>query len=254
MIQFIILSMISLCILPLLTAYILSSFGNFNKQFLVNHFGIWSQNTLGGLGVIIHELSHLLLALIFGHHIDHVKLLDLHRPHENSTMGYVMSSWHTDSVYESLGLFFLSIAPCFGCSAFLLLIHTLFWHTFDLRIMTMPSIENVVHLALKNTSNIFGTFGLKWLIFLFLIIIVSSTGYGLSDADWKGCMQGLPYWIVVVLFLVVIALATHAYIIASIFLWTWILILLTFLSIGIVYSLITLLTLFISGKLLAFFR
>ena len=62
-------------IFPALLILLVKQLSYLANEKLVNTFGFNSQIYVGGLGVIIHELSHLLLALIFLHHIDSVCLL-----------------------------------------------------------------------------------------------------------------------------------------------------------------------------------
>ena len=58
--------------LPGLFAWLLTIINRQTKVNLVNHYGINSQVYCGFLGIIIHELSHLILALIFRHGIQSV--------------------------------------------------------------------------------------------------------------------------------------------------------------------------------------
>ena len=57
--------------------------------------------------VPIHELSHLVMAVIFGHKINKVVLFQLN----NTTSGYVEHSWNKKSLYQSFGTFFIASAP-----------------------------------------------------------------------------------------------------------------------------------------------
>ena len=62
----------------------------------------------------IHELSHAVACVVFGHKITGIKLLDL--SFSNSTLGYVNHSWNTRSAYQSMGCFFIAIAPLITAS------------------------------------------------------------------------------------------------------------------------------------------
>ena len=66
------------------------------------------------VGTPIHELSHAIACVLFGHKITGIKLLDL--SFKNSTLGYVNHSWNTRSVYQSIGCFFIAIAPLITAS------------------------------------------------------------------------------------------------------------------------------------------
>ncbi|XIF20154.1 MAG: hypothetical protein AJITA_00879 [Acetilactobacillus jinshanensis] len=41
----------------------------------------------------------------------------------------------------------------------------------------------------------FGQISWQLIVYLILIVMVASTGYGLSSADMHGVFSGLPYWI-----------------------------------------------------------
>lgn len=67
-------------------------------------------------GTPIHELSHALMAIIFGHRI---KKIQLFQSGNDGRLGYVEHQWNTRSVYQSVGVFFIALAPL--CTAFLLI-------------------------------------------------------------------------------------------------------------------------------------
>lgn len=62
-------------LVPALFVLALRQLSHEANQKLVNTFGFNSQIIVGGLGIIVHELSHLIMAIIFGHHINAVSLL-----------------------------------------------------------------------------------------------------------------------------------------------------------------------------------
>lgn len=67
------------------------------------------------LGTPAHELSHLIFCWVFGHKVTSIKLLDL--SFRSSTLGYVNHQWNTRSWYQSIGCFFIAIAPLFTACA-----------------------------------------------------------------------------------------------------------------------------------------
>ncbi len=56
----------------------------------------------------VHELSHAVMALLFGHKIQHIQFFQLGH---DGRLGYVDHSWNRNSIYQSVGLFFIAIAP-----------------------------------------------------------------------------------------------------------------------------------------------
>ena len=100
-------------IFPALLILLVKQLSYLANEKLVNTFGFNSQIYVGGLGVIIHELSHLLLALIFLHHIDSVCLLRIpnHNDISDKSLGYVRHSWSSRSIYQTIGNVFIGTAP-----------------------------------------------------------------------------------------------------------------------------------------------
>jgi hypothetical protein len=77
----------------------------------------------GWLGTPVHELSHALVSLAFGHRIHEVKLFEPHP--EDGVLGYVRYSIRERPAwlkwYGTVGTFFSGVAPLFGGSLVLVL-------------------------------------------------------------------------------------------------------------------------------------
>lgn len=63
------------------------------------------------IGTPLHELSHLVTALIFHHRIDDVVLFSPIKAKQTGELGYVKHSWNLKSKYQSAGNFFIGVAP-----------------------------------------------------------------------------------------------------------------------------------------------
>lgn len=89
-------------LVPALFVLALRQLSHEANQKLVNTFGFNSQIIVGGLGIIVHELSHLIMAIIFGHHINAVSLLRIPSNTNDMSLGYVKHTW-SSYIYLSKG-------------------------------------------------------------------------------------------------------------------------------------------------------
>lgn len=157
----------------------------------------------GVIGVPIHEMSHAVIALLFGHKITKVKLLQ--KPDENGVMGYVSHSYNQNNLYQQAGNFFIGIAPIFGATfSIMALMRFIIPQAFR---DYMEILGNSLQVSEINKEFLGGLavsyYGLLKVIFsqknfqnpyfylfLFLCICIASH-ISLSRADIKGAAKGL---------------------------------------------------------------
>lgn len=155
------------------------------------------------IGVPIHELSHAIFAILFGHKVNDIKLFQ--KPDENGVMGYVDHSYNKRNIYQQIGNFFIGIAPIFGGAiSIITLMYFLVPKSYNQFIHILIKSINVTTLNEKNIVGILSTYGEliknifspqnlnnpSFYIFLFVAIAISSH-MSLSYADIKGASKGL---------------------------------------------------------------
>ncbi len=158
----------------------------------------------GLIGTPVHELSHAVMCLLFGHRITGMKL---YSPDEsNGVLGYVNHSYNRRNLYQVTGNYFIGVAPILAGTAFLY---------FLIRLM-LPSVFAETEEYLAEFAGIAASgfssdwfsyffaviggilrslftvdFGVKTVIFLVICLCVS-LHMNLSGADIRGSLGALP--------------------------------------------------------------
>lgn len=196
-----------LLVLPGAFIALLTGVNRNTKQYLANGFGINSELYLGFIGIFFHELSHLIVALLFGHHITQFRLLKRPHPHQRTAngekdlaLGYVNHTWNQSSWYQSTGNLFIGIAPIFGCSLVLL----------GLTAWLLPDLFNGLVTVVSQPLNLHWE-GLRevvvgahdpwwhWLLMGLLAMNISVGGFDLSSADFANSQMGLIGFIILIM-------------------------------------------------------
>jgi hypothetical protein len=159
--------------------------------------------TTGWLGVPVHELSHLLMCLVFRHRVTEVALF---KPDYNSNvLGYVNFSHDPHSPYQTVGLFFAGVAPLLGGGALLVALFILLFPisggqvlslfnvpsgsglTFQHSVALLVEPSTAILQILFNIQNL-----LRWEFWVFLYASIAiSSHMAPSRQDMKGTGPGL---------------------------------------------------------------
>lgn len=199
--------------IPVVIVLLLTYINRNTKSNLANTFGINSQIYLGWFGIVIHELSHLIVAIIAGHHIESFRLIC--SPREVRTnggrLGYVNESYNPKSLYQKIGTCFIGTAPIWGCTlvVYLLLLLSepkLVWQLQYFSTQIGEGNFKIAFLSLLTTSCFqYDSNSAKLFAFIGLFLLISAIvgGFDLSHADMQNSIAGfvLLYMIVAVLIL-----------------------------------------------------
>lgn len=184
--------------LPVLIILMLTFICRNSEKALDSTFGAKAEIYAGFLGIMVHETSHFLLALLFNHKVVEVKLLVLpwqvDMSEEHPKLGYVNHAYSDHSLYQVIGNAFIGTAPIYGCTAVLYLIYR--YLTPNLFNLMNSSIQQIWHDPAKFDLAGFITslaglmkFDLKTILIallaLYLITNITLTGFDLSDVDLK---------------------------------------------------------------------
>lgn len=195
--------MIAMIIVPLLVTGTTSVLSMLAKQIAAEDFGNGFLVAIGWLGIMLHELGHAAMAVLFRHKILGIKLVQLHDVDNSDSLGYVNLAMARKSFYQKLGNFFIGIAPFLSCSGFLYGMHYLLLgtrHNFYVSggnnsfISMLLSIKTSwQNIGLNVTDDLH--YPIKGLIFLALVVMVSLTGFAISEPDWRYTVRGLRVYI-----------------------------------------------------------
>lgn len=160
------------------------------------------------IGTIIHELSHALMCIIFGHKIQEIKLYSPNAA--DGTFGYVLHTYNKKNIYQRMGNFFIGVSPILlGNMVISILLITFFPNTLsNLNEIVSDyynssfSFENLIQFF-KEYLTVLGsmlvyidTIGF-WICFIVLISLMFHMQ--LSRADIKGSISGIVFFLVLIL-------------------------------------------------------
>lgn len=179
------------------------------SKILFKKFGEKSIVVTGIIGTSIHELSHFVMCKIFLHKVTDMKLFSLKI--KDTRLGYVSHSYDRKNPYQRIGNFFIGIAPIIFGTAILILLFRLFLPSSWNAVIGNFNLDNYIDLSnkfnigdfislllknslliLKSLFTIDNLMSIKFWIFLFLAISISSH-MSLSRADFTNSIDGILF-------------------------------------------------------------
>ena len=165
-------------------AIVMQFLTNFIRQRLAIILGVKSYVLLTAPGVMIHELSHALFCLIFGHKIEEMKLFS---PEDDGTLGYVNHSYNKKNLYHKIGNLFIGTGPIWGGI-------TVLWIASSFLLPDgIINLKNGLSVTIEQFINHLMTeeFWTSWQSYLWLYIVITvSSHITLSPLDIQGATAG----------------------------------------------------------------
>jgi len=183
--------------------------GSKNSKYIQRCLGWKGYCVLGSIGVTFHELSHLIIAVIFRHKITEVRLFRPSQSRIDGTLGYVDHTWKEKSVYQRIGNFFIGTAPMlFGAGLLFLVLRIAYPSSF----IDVAEISEIPDALIYAFSNMFTSSSLLsvWTLIVLLVIVFICPYMNMSGADIKGAVSGVITLILLSLLLTIVSLVIPA--------------------------------------------
>lgn len=240
-----------------------------NERLIVSTFGFKGLVVTGYIGTVVHELSHMIMAKIFNHKIVDFKLFRPKKAFSDGVFGYVKHSYKSNSLYQRVGDFFIGIAPMiFGTALIWLIMMVLTPNTYNELINNINVIEylnslnnidinSIINILLIQTKVIIDSmfltkdiFSISHIIMLILVYFIS-THMTLSKKDIQGSLNGLVICYIISIILTIISTIFKNKSIFSLdLIIKFNIYTISFLMIGLIFSLVTLVITFLLNRIL----
>ncbi len=159
----------------------------------------------GLIGTPMHELSHALMCIIFGHKITEIRL---YRISDDGVLGYVNHTYNPKNLYHLLGNYFIGVAPIFtGALCIYLLMMFLIPDRFSSFSSQVDAFINlgkeiklidVFNLSKEALLSIINQVSFSWQFIVFILVsLCFALHMNLSNADLKGAFKGLFFFLLI---------------------------------------------------------
>lgn len=167
-----------------------ASMNNYQKR-----FGEKAVFVTGIVGVPVHELSHYILAKLFGHKVTEVKLFQM--KDGDGTLGYVNHAYNPMNLYQQIGNFFIGVAPIL-CGSLVIILLLKFFVPDSLNLMNGAMSLKGSMGFLKSIFTLDNFKRPEFYLFLYLVFSICSH-ISLSKADIKGAFIGVIFMFIILL-------------------------------------------------------
>ena len=227
-----------------------------NSIYIYSTFGSAGILFTGIIGTAIHEIGHLIMCFIFHHKVTNFQLFNFKGYKYEETLGYVSHKYNDRSLYQKAGNFFIGIGPMISGILFILITFRLLLPNvfFTLNISAYLSNLYIINIfyflkylinfsknlffALFNIHNFSNT---RFYIFIYLMFSVSSH-ISLSKKDFQNSYLGIFSLFIIIFTICLLNITFNSSSINLIIIFMRIIIyLFSFLTMGLIFALISLL-------------
>lgn len=188
-----------LVVIPIILGSGLVLINRNSKQLTVNLFGFNAQIIGGFLGIIIHEFSHLIMAVIFGHKITGFRPVRIPAKNDptDQSLGYVKHNWNQRNFYQQSGNLLIGIAPIIGNTLAILGLTDWLLPQVILTWQSYFTAHTFLDVSLLSAAP-FGVWSL--LLWVILLSNICVGGFDLSRSDLDSATLGIIGALVVIVF------------------------------------------------------
>lgn len=187
----------------------MSQIQKWNNYYIQRTWGKMGVLFTGFIGTTVHELSHLIMCIIFRHKVKRIRLFRPIQGSKDGVLGYVSHTYNPQSTYQKIGNFFIGIAPILIGT---LLLHTLFkyllpesYHYLSIQFEVIYEALSVGPIEWQALLQLLGTTLVELVkvtaqttnwgefdFYIFVVLMYSiSTHMTLSKTDIKGALSGV---------------------------------------------------------------
>ncbi|MEG0855036.1 MAG: hypothetical protein RSG52_01020 [Terrisporobacter sp.] len=176
-----------------------------NTRYVLSALGSKGILFTGVVGTTIHEISHLIMCLIFNHKVIDFQLFNFKGYKYDEVLGYVSHKYNNKNLYEKSGNFFIGIAPIIFGTLFIIfsfrfLLPSLY-SLIDIQNYTAYlkdiNLSNIILLLLELCKSLFlvlfkieNLSNINFYIFIYLMFCVT-THISLSKKDFQNSSAGV---------------------------------------------------------------